>query len=902
MSLPTGTVTFLFTDIEGSTRLVQGLGDRWVEALEEHNRLVRQAIEAHRGVVVKTEGDSFFAVFESAIDGALAAGAAQEALESNRWPEEGRVRARMGLHTGVGALGSADYVGLDVHRAARIADAAHGGQTVLSESTAVLIERSLPPGLSLHDLGKFRLKDLSEPETIFELVGAGREEEFPVLRTLDAVPNNLPMQVTSFVGRERELSRALDLLERTRVLTLTGPGGTGKTRLALQVAAEAADQFRDGVFFVDLAPVSDVDVFPSQVLAALGIQGTARDESPTASLIEHLRSMAVLVVLDNFEQLIDAASLVADMSRASPGSKFIVTSRAPLRITGEQEMPVPPLEVAEAIDLDTFVSSEAVVLFCERAMAVRPDFAVDAGNASTVADLIRMLDGLPLAIELVASRLRHLPVGTILERLDTRMLSGGSVDLPERQRTIESAIAWSYDLLDDPTATLFARFAVFAGDARLEEAEKVCDPGLGVDLIDGLGHLIDQSLLRRLEEGEAPRFRMLHVIQEFAIGRLEESGEAEELRRRHLVAYVELAEMVAPELLRKDRKRWLDVMERDHDNIRAALEWGVANGDVDLVLRLTASAWRFWQARGHLHEARRRIEGVLAVEGGDPALRAKALEALGGVHWWQGRMEDALSSYGQALELQRQAAKPKEIANALYNYGLAYAFGMGRPVFDEEESVAKMRAFFDEAQAVYEDLGDVGGLGDVAWGRGSVAAFVPERADEARGHFEVAIGHYRQSGNEFGLGWSLYEVAEIARRASRIADAWPYTAQALELFAGHRDLSAVVLLMDSAAAIALSLGDVARAVRLAGATQGLRAVSGTDIIDHEANRKVGLETERLERLTGDLGEAYHQGLALDLESAVAYALEGPTDADFEPGHYQAELAAYWPDFLPQRTE
>ena len=331
--LPTGTVTFLFTDIEGSTRLVQALGPRWVGLLEAHNDLVRSAIESNHGTVVKTEGDSFFAVFGSALDAVLASGIAQDALTAYDWPEGGRIRVRMGLHTGVAALGGSDYVGLDVHRAARIADAAHGGQTVLSEPTAILVERDLPQALALHDLGKHRLKDLSEPETIFELVGQGREEAFPHLRTLDAIPNNLPMQLTSFVGRESELAEALRLLERTRILTLTGPGGTGKTRLSLQVAAEVGEQFPDGVFFVELAPVSDVEVVPSQILASLGLQAAARDQSPAFSLTEHLRAKSLLLVLDNFEQVLAAAPLVADLVRASPASKFVVTSRAPLQIS-----------------------------------------------------------------------------------------------------------------------------------------------------------------------------------------------------------------------------------------------------------------------------------------------------------------------------------------------------------------------------------------------------------------------------------------------------------------------------------------------------------------------------------------------------------------------------------------
>jgi predicted ATPase/class 3 adenylate cyclase len=883
-SLPTGTVTFLFTDIEGSTRLVQALGPRWVDLLEAHNDLVRSAIESNRGTVVKTEGDSFFAVFGAALDAALASGDAQAALAAHDWGENSRVRVRMGLHTGVAALGGSDYVGLDVHRAARIADAAHGGQTVLSEPTAILIERELPEALILHDLGKHRLKDLSEPETIFELVGRGREEAFPHLRTLDAIPNNLPMQLTSFVGRERELAEAVRLLERTRILTLTGPGGTGKTRLSLQVAAEVGEQFPDGVFFVELAPVSDVEVVPSQIMASLGLQAAGRDQEPAFSLSEHLRTKSLLLVLDNFEQLLEAAPLVADLVRASPGSKFIVTSRAPLQISGEQEMPVPPLPLADESqiqDIDALMHVDAISLFAERAVAVRPDFEITNENASSVVELVRRLDGLPLAIELVASRLRLLPVGTILERLDARMLSSGSVDLPERQRTIDGAIAWSYDLLDEPTRRLFARLSVFAGDARLDEIEAVCGPAsdLGVDVIEGLGVLLDQSLLRRVDTEDAPRFRMLHVIREYSMTRLDDAGENSVLHHRHLEVYTELVENLAPELLGRQRKKWLDVMESDHDNIRTALDWALANGEVDLALRLVGAAWRFWQARGHLHEARRRVDATLALPGGEPRNRAKALEALGGILWWQANMEECLAAYTRALEIQRELGDPKEIANALYNHGLVVAFTAGRVT--DAITLQDLEVIFNEAEEIYTRLGDDGGLGNIEWARGSAVAYFLDNPEEATEHMKKSIHYYSKAGNEFGMGWGLFEVGEMARRTERFEEAWEYLRRGLALFESHGDVSAAVLFIAAIAGVAKGLGDMHRAARLAGVFTTLRITSGTDIVDYEANQVVGLDFDSLEALTGDIAVAYREGRVMAFDQAVAYALAGPVDEGFE---------------------
>jgi predicted ATPase/class 3 adenylate cyclase len=874
-TLPTGTVTFLFTDIEGSTRLVQALGDGWVPVLEAHNRLIEEAINGHGGVVVKTEGDSFFAVFPGAADALAATLDSQRALMAYDWPPNGTVRVRMGLHTGLGALGAADYVGLDVHRAARIADSAHGGQVVLSEPTAVLVERALPPAVTLRDLGKHRLKDLAEPETIFQLVSSGLQEDFPLLRTLDAVPNNLPRLLTTFVGRERELDEAVRLLEATRILTFTGPGGTGKTRLSLQVAAEVADGFSDGVFFVDLAPVSDPDMLPARILETLGIQASTREESPEMRLNSQLSNRNVLMILDNFEQLLDGAPLIADMLRAAQRVKVLVTSRAPLRISGEQELPVPPLDVSglRSGDLSRLMESEAIRLFTDRAMAVRPDFRLTADNASLVTELVRRLDGLPLAIELVASRLRLLTVDQILARLGASMLSSGSVDLPARQRTIQSTIAWSHDLLSQSGRLLFARFSVFNGGARLEEIESVCgsQEELGEDLIDGLSALVDQSLIFRVDVEGPPRFRMLHVIREFATERLEKSGEGADLALRHLGAYVDLVESAAPNLLHKDRKEWLDLLEREHDNINSALDWAVASGETDLALRLSAGAWRFWQARGHLHEARTRLDQVLAMEGGDLRHRAKAVEALGGILWWLSEMDAVVDVYAQALEMQRELGDPKEIANALYNVALSLAFG------EIQDFEASTRAF-DEAQMLYTELGDVGGLGDVEWGRGNLIAYASDDLELAIDHTKRSIDYYRQAGNEFGMGWGLFEVGDMSRRFGDYEQAWEYQSRALALFADHDDVSGVVLLTASIAGLAQALGDRPRALRLAGAFHRLRITSGAEIVRSEINRIEGLEYEVLEALTGDDAMHYREGQAMSLEQTVAYALAGPTDA------------------------
>ncbi len=880
-NLPTGAVTFVFTDIEGSTRMVQALGDAWVAVIEKHHELVGGAIERNSGTVVKTEGDAFFAVFTSSLPAVSAAIDIQRSLAAEDWPEDGEVRVRIGIHSGIGALGASDYVGLDVHRAARISDAGHGGQIVLSEATAVLVERDLPEDTRLRDLGKYRLKDLSEPETLFQLDAGGLATEFGPLRTLDVVPNNLPRQLTSFVGRQAEVKEAMRLLQLSRLLTFTGPGGTGKTRLALQVAAEMADSFRDGVFFVELASTSDPSVLASHILESLGVSASGPDQPPEGRLLSHISDRQLLLVLDNFEQLLESAPFVAEMVRAAPQVKFLITSRAPLKISGEQEMPIPPLGLrneARGGDAQTVMDSEAVQLFAERALAVRPDFVVDDHIAAAVAELVRRLDGLPLAIELVASRLRVLSVDQILSRLDARMLEGGSVDLPERQRTIENAISWSYDLLEPPGQRFFARFSVFSGGARLEETERIVGPSeeLGQDLIDCLGLLVDHSLIRRIDDDGHPRFRMLHVIREFAAQCLERSDQAELLQERHARAYTAYVESVAPELLRRDRKEWLDLLEHDHDNLRAALDWAAETGHTDLALRLAAATWRFWQARGHLHEARRRVDEVLALPGGEPSHRAKAMEALGGVLWWQAEMGRCLEVYRETLDLQRELGDKKEVANACYNYALVVAFGMGARGLDSNAFV-KASALLQEAEELYTELGDESGLGDVEWGRGNATAYAGDSFEPALEHMKASIEHYRRAGNEFGMGWGMFEVGDMERKLGQYDDAWGFVHDGLELFAGHRDVSGVVMFIAVAAGLAKDLGDSMRAYRLAGAFHGLRITSGVDIVRFDVNQIEGLEFETLEASTGDTASAYHEGRDMTIEQAVAYGLGGPTD-------------------------
>jgi predicted ATPase/class 3 adenylate cyclase len=866
--LPTGTVTFLFTDIEGSTRLLQQLGERYKPLLEDHCRILRQAIADGEGVEVSTEGDAFFAVFPSAPQAVAAAVAAQVALAAHSWPDGARVLVRMGLHTGEGMLGGDNYLGIDVHRAARIAAAGHGGQVLVSAATRALVEGSLATGISLRDLGAHRLKDLARPEQLSQLAVEGLQAEFPQLRTLEVSPNNLPVQRTSFVGREREMTEAAKLLERTRLLTLTGPGGTGKTRLSLQVAAEAVERFPDGVYFVPLASVADPDLVPSAILTQLELHQASGP--PLDALSTYLADKQMLLVLDNFEQILPAAVHLAELLDRAQDLKVLVTSRAPLHIYGEQEFPVPPLGVPDPQrlpPLETLAEHEAVVLFVERARAAQPAFSLTEENAPAVAEISARLDGLPLAIELAAARVKLLPPQTMLTRMEHRLglLAGGSRDLPTRQQTLRDAIAWSYDLLDEPSKRLLHRMAVFVGGAALDQAESVCGPPeeLGADILEGLGLLVDQSLLRQEAEGE-PRFLMLETIREFALERLEEAGEASAIKERHARAFLALAEEAESHLTDRDQATWLDRLELDHDNLRAALAWAAQEHDAEFALRLAGAVWRFWQFRGHIHEARQRLDAILAMPGDHPRARAKALEGAGGLAYWQNDMDTAQGFYQESLDAFRKLGDERGIGYALYN--LSFPYGMrAQPDYEKSQEL------LEEALEIVRRLGDRLGIGKVLWGMG-VLAYWREDWDRTRALLLESLEHFRSLDAPFDLGWALYMLGNVEFKDGSLSGALLYYEEALKLFAQVRDISGVVMHLGSVAAVDLAQGRLERGLRLAGAMAAQRKVSGTQLVDFAVTQVIGLG-KALTELEDDRTEALlAEGQAMTLEEAVDYAL------------------------------
>jgi predicted ATPase/class 3 adenylate cyclase len=870
--LPTGTVTFLFSDIEGSTRLLQELGGRYAAVRDEYAAIVRQAIAESDGVEVSTEGDSFFVAFRSPVGAVGAAVAVQRRLAAHDWSPSRPLRVRMGLHTGEGIPGGDDYVGIDVNRAARIAGAAHGGQVLLSDATRGLVQHALPEGAALRDLGEHRLKDIAHPEHLHDVVIGGLPAEFPPPRTLDARPNNLPVQLTSFVGREEQMAEVRELLGRTRLLTLTGAGGTGKTRLALQVASETLTEYRDGGFFVDLSSVHDPALVPSMVARAVGVAETP--ERPIVEAVkDHLRDKELLLIIDNFEQVAEAGPVIEELLTAAPNLKVVVTSRVVLSLRGEQEYVVPPLEppnLERIPDVLTLGRFEAVQLFAERALAVRPGFRVTEQNASAVAEITVRLDGLPLAIELAATRTKVLTPQEMLPRLEHRLsiLTSGARTLPERQRTLRGAIAWSHDLLDEGERQLFARLSVFVGGWTLESAETVCDPGeLGLDILEGLTSLVDQSLIRRSEPSEGdPRFSMLETIREFGLQELQEGGDFEAVRRRHGERFLSLALEAEPHLTAEDQGEWLDLCDREHPNIREALRWAIEAGEAERAQHVAGGLWRFWQQRGHISEGRRWFEEILAMPEGQertPA-RAKALIGAGGIAWWQQDRDTAGARYREALAIERELGDPVRIAEALYNYAFVVAG-------DDLDAAGRL---LDESLDLFRRAGNEQGVAQV------LPMLVMRDAqagewDRVIAGLEEAVATWRRLRDRLHLAFDLVWLAFAHGRVGHRAEARSAALEALELFREADNATGVGIAFIDLAFLATWEGHHQDALKLAGAYESLReriggppgAIGGLLEGDPAAEARAHLSEDAAQR-------AWEEGLAMSLDEAVALAREG----------------------------
>jgi len=819
--LPSGTVTFLFTDVEGSTKLLHDLGaDAFADALAAHRRIVREVIGSHGGVEVDTQGDAFFVAFPSAPVALAAAAEACERLAS------GRVRIRLGIHTGTPLMTDEGYVGVDVHRAARIAACGHGGQVLVSSTTAALVDAD-----GLRDLGLHRLKDLSAPERIYQLRGS----EFPPLKSL--YQTNLPIATTPFLGREKELGEVLGLLSReeVRLLTLTGPGGTGKTRLGAQAAGTLAEGYPSGVWWIPLASLRD---------AALVIETAARTLGAQGGLVDHIGDKSMLLLFDNFEQVIGAAADVGALLTSCPNLDLLVTSREPLHVSGEQEYAVPPL-----------VHEEGVGFFLAHARSVDPNFEV----GDDVSEICRRLDDLPLALELAAARVKAFSSEQILERLDQRLplLTGGARDLPERQRTLRATIEWSYELLTPEEQRLFTRLAVFRGGCTLEAAEQVT----GAD-VDTLQSLVDKSLVRRTRD----RFWMLETIREYAGERLEESCEAKERERRHADVFLALAEEADPHL-RGDPKEWLDRLDPEHDNFRAALDRLETAGETELVLRLAGSLHRFWYMRGHLSEARRRFETALAAERRPTRARASALDGAATIALEAGDNATARLHAEEALAIHQAAGEA---------WGIAWSMFLLAQVVREEGDLATTRDMYEESARRFEELGDehyvLLAMFHVAWMSGDLGDKERERTLH-----EENLRRARATSNKRMESLILHNLGLYARDEGRFRDAGRMHDEAYRIV---RDLDEPVEIADSISRFASTLaraGKADSAARLLSCSEALREEIGfsRSWVIKRNEETLGIVRSELDEAAFD--EAWEKGRTLMPDEAAALALESLDD-------------------------
>jgi predicted ATPase/class 3 adenylate cyclase len=915
--LPSGTVTFLFTDIEGSTRLLQHVGhQRYRELLEEHRRLLRSAFTAHGGVEVETEGDGFFVAFGQASDAVAACLEAQRAVVSHDWPDGIEIRVRMGAHTGEAVPAGVGYVSLHVHQAARIAAAAHGGQVLFSEVTGSLVAADLPDGVELCDLGDHRLKDFDSAQRLFQLCHPDLPREFPPVRSLRVRRHNLPAQLTNFIGREEELAELVELLSSTRLLTITGTGGAGKTRLGLQLASAIVDGYPDGAWFAELAPLADPGLVPQQVASALQL----RDEpgrTLTETIVDYLRTRELLLVLDNCEHLVDAAAdLAAALLVECDGLRILATSRQPLGLPGEQVWRIPSLPLPEPGVVpppEELMSYDAVRLFVDRATLVDPRFRVTRDNTGSVLGILRHLDGIPLAIELAAARLRVLGVNQLAARLTDRfrVLTGGSRALLPRQRTLRALVDWSYDLLSEPEQALLRRTSLFAGGFSLIAAEDIC-AGDGLerdDVLDLLTQLVDKSLVVVDPRGDEDRYGLLETIRQYGGERLVERGEGDAFQRRYVRWYFELGRQAEVELVGPDQAAWLDRLETEHDNIRQVVRTARELGDLDSAYGLAAALWRFWWIRGYLGEGRSWLDGALSDRDCQPEVRAKALHAAGALAWDQSDYRAARYFLSESISLFQELGDENGVAGSTYK--LASVFGLqgdnarARHLLEEnlesarhrhdgqgvaqsliqlvqvamqEGRMSEAKSLSAQSLAVSRELGDtyaitasLAFLGEVALAEGAVG--------DARRMVAESLEGGRALGDKWRIARALHVLGEIACREGdcRRAAALHRDALRTRREIGQRD--GIVDSLESLADLAARQEDWERAARLLGAAEALRDAIGAPVapgrVQDHARFIAAVRTELDE---AEFDRVWQDGQAMSLDQAIAYAYDEDDDA------------------------
>ncbi|MDQ3766160.1 MAG: tetratricopeptide repeat protein [Actinomycetota bacterium] len=874
VGLPEGTVTFLFTDIEGSTRLLQLLGEDYSSTLAAHQKLLRTAFMQVGGREVGTQGDAFFVAFASAQNAVLAAVEGQRALQRHDWPHGEPVRVRMGVHTGEPLVIENDYVGIDVHRAARICSAAHGEQVVISSATKALLNRKSLSGIILEDLGSHRLKDLDHSEHLWQLTATDLTAVFPPLRSAKP-PSNVPHHLGALVGRHSEADelRQHILNDESRLVTVTGPGGTGKTRLTAAVAVDLLDSFADGVFFVDLSSVPSADLVAPEIARALEIP-LKSDRSPTEALTAHFGSRNMLLLLDNFEQVLAGAPVVADLLRACHGLTILVTSRVSLSLRGEQEYPLPPLGLPEVATREAVERSEAAQLFIKRAAEALPSFKLTDRNATAVAEICRLLDGLPLAIELAAARIKLLSPDAILRRLDDRfsLLTGGDRDYPVRHRALRTTVDWSYDLLSKEEKAVFRDLSVFGGGASLDAIERVIVSE--TDVLATLASLVNHSLIRQREDADGEiRFRMLETIREYALELLDTHPTSGKVRDRHARYYLELAEGMAGGDEQEQSEAKLKV-EAEQDNMRAALKWWLqdradedGNGST-LGLRLASALGGYWYKHSGAVEGAAWLERALSISVDAPdKLRADALRLLGVLMDQQNQLDRAGELLREALSYFQKLGDRKGEASALNSLGV-----VTRSLRDFDSAEKLYRA----SVAIRRELDDpslsatLSNLGILHLDRG--------QPEPARRLLEEVMKLDRNKSDDWGMACTLNNLGFVYLEQGDSALARRKLIEGTQSFVKLGDLDGVAEGLEATACVDAAEGQPVRAARIAGAADCLRRSLGIPLGP--------LEQEHLDRWLAKaqsaLGEPLYrqhwgEGAAMTLDQATHYAL-GPLES------------------------
>jgi predicted ATPase/class 3 adenylate cyclase/Tfp pilus assembly protein PilF len=820
-SLPTGTLTFLLSDVESSTRLWEDYPFQMKAVMARHDELIESSVAYYLGQVVRPrgEGDSRFAVFQRATDAVLAANDIQQQIYQEIWEIPERLRVRIALHTGEVELREGDYYGPAVNRCARLRSLAHGGQTLLSQVTFGLVNECLPQEIRLRDLGVYTLKDLKYPERVYQIINSGLPSDFPSLRTSHRFIENLPVSLTSFVGREKEIAEVKQLLGTKRLLTISGQGGAGKTRLVVQVAMESLEQYDYGGWFIDFAPLSDKTLVPHEILNTLGL----REESgntPLDMLAQFFQDKSALLILDNCEQVLQGVAQLAEtLIRRTTGLKILATSREPLGVAGETVWCIPSLSTPSAgdeITVEKLMQYEAVKLFVERAIDARPHFALTNQNMHLVAQICTRLDGIPLAIELSAARIKALSVADIAARLDHRLqFLVSNQNVVPRQKTLRNLIDWSYELLPLNEQALLRRLSIFTGGWRLEAAEQVCS-GENIELfevLDLLSHLVDKSLVIAEISDVATRYRLLETIRHYAHERLEQSRETSVIAFKHAFYFTNMAERSYEEIWGKNQGYWLETLEAEHDNLRAAMEWMSQEEDAsEMFLRLAGSLWRFWWIRGYISEGRAQLESALrlnphapqdlranglrgasklALQQGDYSqasvmaqesldlfreLRdkwgiARQLEVLGEVAYYQGDYPQAVELHNESLSIRKAIMDKEGIAVSLRQLGV-----ITRDHGDSQHA----KELFEQSLNLFRELEDKIFTAQTLNNLGLVEHSLCNY-DRATTLFEEAIFLYRELNDNFGVSDVLQNLGNVAKDRGELKQAKSICEECLRL-------------------------------------------------------------------------------------------------------------------------